>query len=37
MNKKVCPFERCLMNNLTNKLTIEFKEYLAKQIIQDYL
>jgi len=37
MNKKVCPFERCLMNNLTNKLTLEFKEYLKKQIIQDYL
>ncbi|MBN1112490.1 MAG: Rrf2 family transcriptional regulator [Bacteroidales bacterium] len=37
MNKKVCPFERCLMNNLTNKLTLEFKEYLEKQIIQDYL
>lgn len=37
MNKKVCPFNKCIMNNLTNKLTIEFKEYLSKQILSNYI
>ncbi|MFO7830333.1 MAG: Rrf2 family transcriptional regulator [Bacteroidales bacterium] len=37
MDKLVCPFDKCIMNNVTSKMTIEFKEYLKKQTIDQYL
>ncbi len=37
MDKKVCPFEKCIMDNISNRMTIEFREYLNKQRISDYL
>lgn len=37
MEKKVCPFDKCIMNNITNRLTLEFRDYLGKQKVVDYL
>lgn len=37
MDKQVCPFDKCIMNNVTSKMTREFKEYLRKQTIDQYL
>lgn len=37
MDKQVCPFEKCIMNNVTNKMTLEFKNYLSNQTVGKYL
>ena len=37
MDKKVCPFDKCIMDNISNRMTIEFRDYLSKQMISDYL
>ena len=37
MEKEVCPFDKCIMNNVINKMTLEFKEYLNVQRISDYI
>ena len=37
MEKKVCPFDKCIMNNITNRLTLEFRDYPGKQRVVDYL
>ena len=34
---EVCHFDRCLMLNVVNKMALEFKRFLAKQTLQDYL
>jgi Rrf2 family protein len=34
---EVCHFDRCLMLNVVNKMALEFKKFLAKQTLQDYL
>jgi len=33
----VCGFDRCLMGNVVNKLTTEFKKFLQDQTLQKYL
>jgi Rrf2 family protein len=37
MNKQICPFDKCIMNNVTSKMTLEFKDFLDKQTIDNYL
>ncbi|MFC2096190.1 RrF2 family transcriptional regulator [Bacteroidota bacterium] len=37
MDKQICPFDKCIMNNVTSKMTLEFKEFLSKQTIDKYL
>ncbi len=37
MDKKVCPFDKCIMDNISNRMTMEFKGYLEKQVVSDYL
>ena len=37
MDKQVCPFDKCIMDNISNRMTMEFREYLDKQKISDYL
>ena len=37
MDKKICPFDTCIMNNVTSKMTLEFKNYLQGQTIDKYL
>jgi Rrf2 family protein len=37
LDKPICPFGKCLMNNVTNKMTVEFREYLRKQTLDQYI
>lgn len=37
MDKQICPFDKCLMNNVTNKMTTDFKKYLKDQTVDKYL
>lgn len=37
MDKKVCPFDKCIMDNISNRMTLEFREYLSTQRIADYM
>lgn len=37
LDKPICPFDKCLMNNVTNKMTIEFREHLRKQTLDQYI
>jgi Rrf2 family protein len=37
MDKPVCPFEKCIMNNIVSKMTLEFKDYLKEQTIDLYI
>jgi Rrf2 family protein len=37
MDKQICPFDKCIMNNVTNKMTLEFKSFLKNQTIDQYL
>jgi len=33
----VCPFQKCLMNNIVNKMTQEFKHYMSSQTLSDFI
>ena len=37
MDKPVCPFDKCIMNNVTSKMSREFREYLKHQTVDQYL
>src|SRR6056297_1411834 len=37
MDKPVCPFDKCIMNNVTSKMSKEFREYLRNQKLSEYL
>lgn len=37
LDKHICPFDKCIMNSVTYKMTIEFKEYLTAQTLDKYL
>jgi len=37
MDKQICPFDKCIMNNVTSKMTLEFKTYLSNQTVEQYL
>ena len=37
MDKQICPFDKCIMNNVTSKMTLEFKDFLSKQTVDQYL
>ncbi|MGE0087986.1 MAG: Rrf2 family transcriptional regulator [Bacteroidales bacterium] len=37
MDKPICPFGKCIMNNVTNKMTIEFQNYLREQTVDQYI
>lgn len=34
---QICPFEKCLLDNVTQRMTVQFKEYIQNQTIEDYL
>lgn len=34
---EICHFDRCLMLNVVNKMALEFKRFLDKQTLKDYL
>jgi len=37
LERPVCPFNKCLMGGIINKLSTEFKDYLSNQKLSDYL
>ncbi len=37
MDKPVCPFDKCILNNVTSKMSKEFKEYLSNQTLDQYI
>jgi len=37
MDKQICPFNKCIMNNVTYNMTLEFKEYLKNQKLNNYI
>ncbi|MFZ4400873.1 MAG: RrF2 family transcriptional regulator [Bacteroidales bacterium] len=37
MDHGVCPFDKCLMNGIINRLSAEFKQYLEGQTLESYL
>jgi Rrf2 family protein len=37
MEKQVCNFDRCFMNNITYDLTMKFKDYMTSQSLASYL
>jgi Rrf2 family protein len=37
MDKPVCPFDKCILNNVTSKMSKEFREYLSSQTLDQYL
>ncbi len=37
LGKQICPFDKCIINNITNKMTQEFTEYLQSQRLDSYL
>ncbi len=36
-HNSVCPFKKCIQNNVINKLSREFVEYMKNENLQDYL
>jgi Rrf2 family protein len=37
MEKPVCSFDKCFMNNITHDMTVQFKKYLNEQTLADYI
>jgi Rrf2 family protein len=37
MAHEICGFNNCIMGNVVNKMTIEFKKFLNEQSLKDYL
>jgi len=37
MDKPVCPFDKCILNNVTSKMSEEFREYLSQQTLDQYI
>ena len=37
MDKPICPFEKCIMDNITSKMSREFKDYMKNQTVDQYL
>lgn len=37
VENSICPFDKCLINNVVGKLTHEIKEFFGKQKLSDYL
>lgn len=37
MEKQVCPFDKCLMGGIANRLSLEFRDHLKKQTLSSYM
>jgi len=37
LSNEVCHFDQCLMGNVVNKMTLEFKKFLMNQTLQKYI
>ncbi|HPD65209.1 MAG TPA: Rrf2 family transcriptional regulator [Bacteroidia bacterium] len=34
---QICPFDKCIMNNIAKKISIEFRDYLSSQKLINYI
>lgn len=34
---EICAFDKCMMGNIINKMTLDFKKYLKSQTLKDYM
>ncbi len=37
MHKEVCPFNECIMSNVTKQMTLNFVDYLKSQVLSQYV
>ena len=37
MSHEICGFDHCIMGNVVNKMTVEFKKFLNEQTLKEYL
>ena len=37
LNRQICPFNKCLMNNLVSDVTMQFKNYFEGQTLEDFV
>ncbi|MBN2174945.1 MAG: Rrf2 family transcriptional regulator [Bacteroidales bacterium] len=37
LDHPICPFDRCIFNNVTRKLTVEFVEYMRNETLDKYI
>jgi Rrf2 family protein len=37
LDKHICPFDKCIMDNVTRKMTLDFRNHLKSHTLQDYL
>jgi Rrf2 family protein len=37
LDKQICPFHKCIMNNVTNQMTLQFRDYMKTQTLDQYL
>lgn len=37
IDKPICPFEKCILNNVTKDMTIQYRDYLQSQTLSMYL
>ena len=37
LDRKICPFDKCLMNGLVADVTMQFKKYFQEQTIEDFV
>ncbi len=37
LDRKICPFNKCLMNGLVYDVTMQFKNYFAEQSLEDFV
>ena len=37
MSHEICGFDNCIMGNIVNKMTTEFRKFLNEQSLKDYL
>ncbi len=37
LEKQVCAFDKCFLNNITYDLTVQFRKYMDSQLLSDYL
>ncbi|MFO7872947.1 MAG: Rrf2 family transcriptional regulator [Bacteroidales bacterium] len=37
LDRKICPFDKCLMNGLVYDVTMQFKKYFQEQSLEDFV
>ncbi len=37
LDRKICPFNKCLMNGLVTDVTLQFKKYFSDQTLEDFM